>query len=344
MSRSDRGHLITALVVLALLASLPFVADSRYVIGQVILALFYAIVASQWNLLFGFAGVFSLGQMALFAFGGYVTAMLGFYLDWSMWLAMPVGAVATVLISLAIGLACLRLAGAYVALLTLAVAQVMYLLIVTDTDCFIMQGATCRQFTGGAVGFARFGDLGTRAIFKGDYIIANYAIVVALFAVTMAFTWAVIRSPLGLAFQALRDNPGCAVARGINRFSTQLLVFGASAFFTGLAGGLYAAHFQAIGPNVLSLSTLMFIIAIAVVGGIGKLWGPLVGAVILVLADEALREVGGDYRTLGLGLIIAAAMVLMPRGVIGLAEGLAARFRSTDTPARLAETPGSSHV
>ncbi|HEX2529153.1 MAG TPA: branched-chain amino acid ABC transporter permease [Geminicoccus sp.] len=344
MSRADRGHLITAVIVLVLLVSLPFVVDSRYILGQVILALFYAIVASQWNLLFGFAGVFSLGQMALFAFGGYVTAMLGFYGGWSMWLAMPVGAIGTVIFSLIIGLACLRLAGAYVALLTLAVAQVMYLLIVTDTDCFVMQGATCRQFTGGAVGFARFGDLGTRALFKANYLTANYAIVVALFAVTMLFTWAVIRSPLGLAFQALRDNPGCAVARGINRFSTQLVVFGASAFFTGLAGGLYAAHFQAIGPGVLSLSTLMFIIAIAVVGGIGKLWGPLVGAVILVLADEGMREMG-EFRTLGLGLIIAAAMVLMPRGVIGLVEGLVARFRPQPSqPDAAAPHAGTSHV
>ena len=344
MSRADRGHLITAVIVLAMLVALPFMVDSRYILGQVILALFYAIVASQWNLLFGFAGVFSLGQMALFAFGGYVTAMLGFYGGWSMWLAMPVGAVGTVVFSLLIGLACLRLAGAYVALLTLAVAQVMYLLIVTDTDCFVMQGATCRQFTGGAVGFARFGDLGTRALFKANFLTANYAVVVALFAVTMLFTWAVIRSPLGLAFQALRDNPGCAVARGINRFSTQLVVFGASAFFTGLAGGLYAAHFQAIGPGVLSLSTLMFIIAIAVVGGIGKLWGPLVGAVILMAADEGMREMG-EFRTLGLGLIIAAAMVLMPRGVIGLVEGLVARFRSPSSqPVAAAPSTGTSHV
>ena len=332
MTRSDLGNLITACCVLVILVGLPFLAGNRYVLGQVILALLYAIIATQWNLLFGFAGVFSLGQMALFAFGGYATAMFGFYLDWSMWLAMPVAAFGTVLFSLLIGVACLRLTGAYVALLTLAVAQVMYLLIVTDTDCFVMQGAICRQFTGGAVGFARFGDLGTRALFKGNYLIANYAVVAALFALTMAFTWAVIRSPLGLAFQALRDNPGCAVARGINRFSTQLTVFAASAFFTGLAGGIYAAHFQAIGPSVLSLSTLMFIIAVAVVGGIGTLWGPLVGVTILMLADEGLREVGGDFRALGLGLIIAAAMVLMPRGVIGLLVSLVGRL-SPRTPA-----------
>lgn len=319
LKRQDLGHLVIGCIVLVVAAALPFFVDSRYVIGQITLALFYAIVASQWNLLFGFSGVFSLAQMALFGFGGYGTAMLGFYFGLSVWWAMPLAAIATVLFSLVIGAACLRLSGAYTALLTLAVAQVMYLLIVTDTDCFVMVGTQCRQLTGGAVGFARFGDLGTRALFKAKYLVADYALVVALFAVTMLFTWLIIRGPIGLAFRALRDNPGCATARGISRFQMQLLVFGLSAFFTGLAGGLYAAHFNAIGPSVLSFSQLFFIIAMVVVGGIGRLWGPLVGAVVLVAADEAMREIG-EFRSLGLGLIIAAVMVLMPNGLIGLCE------------------------
>ncbi len=312
--------LIPFAVVAVLLAALPFATDSRYVIGQAILMLFYAIVASQWNLLFGFAGVFSLAQMALFGLGGYATAMLGTYFGWNVWLGMPLGAIAVTLFSLILGLACLRVAGAYVALLTLAVTQGIFVLIVTDTDCFQMVGATCRQLTGGAVGFARFGDLGTREIFGGrNFVTANYVLVAMLFLVTMAFTAAIVRGPVGLAFRALRDNPGCAEARGVNRFQMQLLVFAASAFFTGLAGGLYAAHFQSIGPGVFSLSTLLLIIAMAVVGGVGRVWGPFVGAVLLTLADEVMREFG-DYRALGLGLIIAAAIVLMPRGVLGLAD------------------------
>lgn len=340
MKREDLAHLLVGLVVLAAAIALPFYVDSRYVIGQVTLGLFYAIVASQWNLLFGFSGVFSLAQMALFGFGGYATAMLCFYFGLNVWAAMPLAAIATVLFSLVIGAACLRLSGAYIALLTLAVAQVMYLLIVTDTDCFVMVGTQCRQLTGGAVGFARFGDLGTRAMFKAKYLVADYALVVALFAVTMLFTWAIIRGPIGLAFRALRDNPGCAMARGISRFQMQLLVFGLSAFFTGLAGGLYAAHFNAIGPGVLSFSQLFFIIAMVVVGGIGRLWGPLVGAIVLVAADEAMREIG-EFRSLGLGIIIAAVMVLMPNGLIGLCESIFDRLRSR-SPAMTAEVPGDT--
>lgn len=328
MTQADRTQLLIGLVALAALIAVPFLTDSRYIVGQVLLGLFYAAIASQWNLLFGFAGVFSLAQMALFGFGGYVAAMLCFYLGMNIWAAMPLAAFAAAGFGLLLGLACLRLTGAYVALLTLAVAQAMYLLIVTDTECFMMIGTQCRQFTGGAVGFARFADLGTRELFGRDWLVANYALVVALFALVMAASWLIIRSPLGLAFQALRDNPGCAMARGVNRFQMQLWVFGFSAFLTGLAGAVYAAHFNAIGPGVLSLSTLLFVIAMVVVGGIGRLWGPLLGAVVLMGADEVLREFG-EFRALGLGLIIAVSMVAMPNGLIGVLERLGAlRARS----------------
>lgn len=324
--RDWRSVLFSA-AFLAVMAALPFLFGGRYLVGQLTLALFWAMVAVQWNLLFGFAGIFSLAQIAIFGFGGYAAAMSAFYFGLNIWAALPIAAFAATAFGLIIGLACLRLAGAYVALLTLAVSQALYLLIVTDTDCFVMTGTQCRQFTGGAVGFARFGDLGTRALFGGQWYVANYFIVLALFAAVMLASAAILRSPAGMAFQALRDNPVCAVARGVNRFRMQLAVFGLSAFFTGLAGAVYAAHFNAIGPGVLSLSNLLFIIAMAVVGGLGRLWGPVLGAIVLVGADEILREFG-DFRALGLGLIITAAMVLMPRGLMGTAEAGLARLRS----------------
>ena len=336
------GDVLMALAVLAALVAIPFVVESRYVLGQIILALFLSTVASQWNLLFGYAGVFSLAQMAIFGFGGYATAMLCVYFGLNVWAAIPLGAVAAVALSTVIGVACLRLSGVYVALLTLAIAQALYLLIVTDTECFTMVGSACRQFTGGAVGFARFGDLGTRAWLRARWLVGDYAIVSVLFGVTMLATYAIIHSPIGLAFRALKDNPGYAVARGVDRFQAQLLVFGLSAFFTGLAGGFYAAHFQAISPGILSLSQLLFIIAATVVGGVGSFWGPFVGTVVLMVADEGMRE-AGEFRTLGLGLIITAAIVLMPNGLVGRLADFGrwwrARGRRPDASMAQAATP-----
>ncbi|WP_158969803.1 branched-chain amino acid ABC transporter permease [Chachezhania sediminis] len=313
---SGRTDLLIALVLIVVAIAIPFQIDSRYVLGQIVLALFYACIASQWNLVFGFAGIFSLAPVAIFAVGGYATAMLCFFLGWSVWAALLPAALVAAVFSVLIGLACLRLTGVYVALLTLAVTQVMYLLIVTDTECFVQVGSVCRQLTGGPGGFSRFGDFGTRQLLKGDWMIGNYAIVCTLFVVIMVVTWVILKGPMGHAFRAIRDNPGYAVARGINRFRVQLLVFGLSAFLTGLAGGVYAAHFQVIGPTILQLPQLMFIIAIVVIGGTGTFWGPLVGTLVLMGADELMREVG-EFRTLGLGLIIAASIVLLPNGLVG---------------------------
>ncbi len=326
LSRNGSKDLLIALLLIIAAVILPMVIESRYVMGQIILALFYACIASQWNLVFGFAGVFSLAPLAIFAAGGYATAMLCFFLGWSVWAALLPGALVAVVFSILIGLACLRLSGVYVALLTLAVTQVMYLLIVTDTECFIQVGSVCRQLTGGPGGFSRFGDFGTRALLRGKWIIGNYAIVCTLFVIIMTVTWILIKSPMGHAFRAIRDNPGYAIARGVNRFRVQMLVFGISAFFTGLAGGVYAAHFQVIGPTILQLPTLMFIIAIVVVGGTGTFWGPLVGTVVLVGADELMREFG-QFRTFGLGIIIAGAIVLMPNGLVGRVRQLGTYFK-----------------
>lgn len=321
-----RLDLLFGLIFLLLAIAAPFVIESRYLLGQVILGLFWASVAVQWNLLFGYAGVFSLGQMAVFAVGGYGTAMLAHYLDWNIFIAIGGGAVVATVFSALVGLACLRLQGVYVALLTFAIAQVIYLLIVTDTSCFEMVATSCRQFTGGATGFARFGDFGTRQLLRGDWLMGNYAIVLVCFLLSLLASWIILHGPMGLAFKALRDNPAYAVARGINRFHTQLLVFGISAFFTGLTGGLYATHFQAIGPGIFSMSSLLFILAITVVGGVGSFWGPVVGTVVLMVADELMRE-AGQFRTIGLGLIIAAAVVLLPQGLVGRISDIAKRLR-----------------
>jgi branched-chain amino acid transport system permease protein len=320
-----RRDLVVGLVLLVVAAAVPLLSPGRYIVTQMTVFFLWATVVTQWNLVFGVAGIFSLAQMALFACGAYATAMLSLYLDWSLWAAMPVAALVTVVFSTLIGLACLRLRGAYVALLTLAIAQVMYVLIITDTDCFIMRGMTCQQFTGATTGLSRFGDLGFRKLLGGDWIYAHYFLTLALLVLAMIFSIAIIRGPLGLAFRALRDNPGYAVSRGISRFKYQLLVFALSAFFTGLAGAVYAAHFRVAGPNMFSPSLLLFLLSMIVVGGVGSIWGPLLGTALLMIADEGLNEIV-DYRNLGLGPLLVAFVILLPQGVTGAIASLRDRL------------------
>jgi branched-chain amino acid transport system permease protein len=325
MSPARRGSLIGGLL-LGVAVAAPFFLSGRYVMGQLTIFFIWATVVTQWNLVFGVAGVFSLAQMALFAFGGYTTAMLGLYAGWNLWAALPVGGLATIGLSLIIGLACLRLRGPYVALLTLAISQVMYLLIITDTACFYMEGVTCRNFTGGTRGFAKYGDFGFRELLGYKYMLmGDYYLALTVLALATVFSIFLIHGPMGAAFQALRDNPEYATSRGIGRFKFQMLVFASSAFFTGLAGGVYAGYYKVMGANTLYVSLLLFLLAMMVVGGLGRTWGPLLGAAALILADEALKDYP-DYRAMGVGAALVVFVLIWPNGIAGGIETVVQRI------------------
>ena len=312
-----RRDVLICLALVALMALVPALVGTRYVITQITLFFIWGVVVTQWNRVLGVAGVFSLAQMALFAVGAYGTAMLGYYLGWAMPAAMLAAALVTVAVSILIGLACLRLRGPYVALLTLAIAQVIYLMVVNDTACFTNPPSGCLPLFGGVRGFSRFGDLGFRDLLGSKWFVGQYYVGLALLLLAVLFSILLIRGPLGLAFKALRDNPGYAMSRGVGKLKYQLWVFGLSAFFTGLAGAFYAVQFGVVGPIVFSLNMLLFLLAMIVVGGMGTVWGPLLGAALLMLADEGMREIG-DWRDIGLGLILASFVIALPRGLAGL--------------------------
>ncbi len=315
---------LLALIVAILV---PFAWPTRYVIEEMTLFFVWATVVTQWNLVFGVAGVFSLAQMAIFAVGGYATGMLGLYLGWSLWLAMFAGGLAAAIFSALVGVACLRLRGAYVALLTLAITQTMYLLIITDTECFYMEGVTCRNFTGGTRGLTGYGDFGFHQLLPYKYTaFGDYFLALAVLCAATIFSVFIIRSPLGLAFQAMRDNAVYAISRGIGRFKYQLLVFAASALFTGLAGAVYAGHFRVMGANTLYLSQTLFLLSMMIIGGVGQIWGPLLGATALMVVDEVLKEFV-EWRLLGLGLMLVLFAVLWPNGLYGGLEALGRRLR-----------------
>jgi branched-chain amino acid transport system permease protein len=323
MSRRD---LAIGLVLIAVAIAFPWLGPPRYLIGTGVTLFCYAAVVSQWNLVFGVAGIFSLAQVAIFAFGAYVTAVLGRYAGWDLWYAFPVAGVAGVVFSLLIGLGCLRLRGIYVALLTLAIAQVMFVLIQTDAACSELNKkinpATCISFTGGAQGLGDFGSFGWRDTFGGRYWLwADYYTMLVLLVIAQVVAFVLINSRIGLAFKALRDNPELARSRGISQFKYQLLVFALSAFLTAVAGGFFAAHYQSVGTGLLSFNLLLFLISMLIVGGLGRPWGPLLGALLLMAGEEVLKE-AQEWRNIGLGLLLLVVMLVLPDGVAGALEWL----------------------
>ena len=314
-------HLMIGLVVIVAFAALPVFITQRYWLGEVVVFFIWAMVAMNWNLLMGHAGVFSLAQMLFFAVGAYGTAMVATFTGLSVWAAIPLAAASSMVLALVVGLACLRLTGAYVALLTYAIAEMIHVLIITDTDCFTLIRNNCQQLFGGATGFSRFDDFGFRPLLKQDWMLGNYYTVLVAFGVTITAVVVIIHGRLGLAFRAIRDNVGYASSRGIDRKNYQVAAFAISALLTGLAGGVYAGHFRFAGPSLFEFSTLMFILAIVVVGGLGSTWGPLVGTGIMMIVVEVSKEMG-DSRNLVLGLALVVFVVLLPKGLAQLTTGL----------------------
>ncbi|MEZ5751716.1 MAG: branched-chain amino acid ABC transporter permease [Paracoccaceae bacterium] len=310
-------HLLLSVVIVACFALLPLVLTQRYFLGEVIVFFLWAMVALNWNLLMGHAGVFSLAQMLFFATGAYAVAMSTSYMDLSIWAAIPLGALVAALAAFFIGLACLRLTGAYVALLTFAIVGMVHVLIITETECFAIVRNSCQQLFGGAPGFSQFTDFGFRPMLRGNWILGNYYAALTAFALCLVVVVVVIHGRLGLAFRAIRDNVGYASSRGINRRKYQIAAFCISALMTGLAGAIYAAHFRAAGPSLFDFSTLLFVLSMVVVGGVGSTWGPLVGAGTMMLIIEFSKSMG-DARNLILGVSLVIFVVALPKGLAGL--------------------------
>ena len=327
--RSAKRDVWTGLAVCTAALLYPLLNPGNYVLSQFALLFIWAAVVTQWNLVFGIGGILSLGHMAIFAIGGYTTAMVGLYLNWNLWAALPIGALASVVASVLMGAATLRLRGPYVAIMTLAISQVLYSLILTDVECFTYKQQVCINFSGGATGLSRYGDFGFNQMLGFKHrVLGDYYLCLALLVVGSAFAFLVVYSALGATFRALRDNRICAEARGVDAVKYQLLVFGMSGVFTGLAGGVYAGVNHSLGPDVLSPVLLLFVLSMMVVGGRGTKWGPILGAAALMLADIILRDFPA-IRVGGLSLIIILFMIFLPRGLAGLVDDIF-RWRPTD--------------
>jgi branched-chain amino acid transport system permease protein len=299
---------------------LPFLDHSRSFLSTVILLFIWASIVTQWNLIFGVAGIFSLAQMAVFCIGGYTAAMLSLYFGWSLWFTSVLGALMAVLVSAIIGAATIRLRGAYVALLTLGVAVVMQVMIMSDSKCFYYEGVTCYNFTGGPRGLSSFGDFGFRDWLGYKVsLLAKYYLALLLLVLGTIFVLFIIRGPFGYAFRALRDSDTNARSQGINRVKYQILVFALSGFFTGLAGAFYAGHYKTIGPTMLDFPVLLLLLAMMVIGGLGRPWGPLFGCILLMVIDDLLK-VYAEWRYIGMGAITIFFIILMRQGVVGLIE------------------------
>jgi branched-chain amino acid transport system permease protein len=287
-------------VILLLVILYPLLGAKPYHLHLFILFFIWAMVASSWNLLNGISGINSLGNIGFMAIGGYGSAILAKTFGLPTLLTIPLGGIMSmILVTLFLGLPTLRLKGVYIALLTLIFADTLPTLL-TQT----------RSVTGGAVGLHEI-----PPFFAGAGKVQNYYICLAAFLVMLYVIHRLIKSNTGLAFIALRDSENLATSLGVSRFRERVKVFAISALLSGLAGGFYVHSLGDISPTTLAIEPFLMGIAMMELGGIGTLFGPVLGAAIIVFGSEFLR-LADILRMTILGGLICLTILFFPGGLM----------------------------
>jgi branched-chain amino acid transport system permease protein len=297
------------------LALLPVVVRNSFFIHVAILILMWTLLGAAWNVLGGFAGQVSFGHAALFGIGSYVTIILYLKAGLAPWWGIPLGGLAAALVSLPIGLLCFRLRGPYFSLATLAVAEIVKLV-----------ALNWEAVTNGPVGFlitelppVRL--LGWAVDWEQKW--PFYAVAALLALSGLAATAWLRASRLGAYLVAIRENEDAAEAVGIDTVRAKVLTLALSAFLAGMGGGFYAFYFRYVDPDaVLHLSISMEMVFIAMVGGLGTVGGPLIGAVFLTTIGEAVRQRFQVGHLIFYGLFMMLAIRYMPEGIWGRAHRL----------------------
>jgi len=288
-----------AALAVGVLAAVPFVTDSEFLLNTLIFIFLFGAMGHGWNILGGYAGQVSLGHAVMFAAGAYTTAILFVYYGITPIVGIPVGGLVAVVVGLALGAATFRLRYHYFAMATLAAA------LIVRTIFFRW------DWVGGATGIEYpFGELGTLAslTFRGNlpyyYLIGGFALL------TTVFVYVMDRSKLGTYLKAINMDEEAAEGAGIDAFRYKSYAMALSSLITGLSGGLYAQYVLYIDPaSTLRLLRNIDIIMVAIVGGVGTVLGPLVGAGVFITVREYTRTTLSGTQT-GLGYVIFGFVLL----------------------------------
>ena len=329
--RAPRAAAAVVVVILLALVLLPAVAGRNLI--QDLIFLFYMLALAQcWNLLAGYAGLISVGQQAFVGLGGYLLFALTLIGGINPLLAIPLAGIVSAWFALPTALIVFRLRGAYFAIGTWVVAEV-YRLVFAQVKP--LGGGTGTSLTPavtssvpGIEWVKTLLDLRTPA--ARDVI--SYWTALALMAGTLAFVYVILRSRRGLALGAIRDHEGAASGLGVDIYRIKLAIYVATAAVTGMIGALIYLQKARISPDAAFsvLDWTAYVIFITVIGGIGTMEGPAIGAVIFYLVQRYLADFGASYLIL-LGTLGILVMLFAPRGLWGL---LAERYDLTLFPTR----------
>lgn len=293
--RRPSALITLAAAVLALV--LPLFVQT-YWLHVVIIAYFYAILASSWALLAGYGGQFSFGHMAFMAIGAYTTGLLTITFEIPILAGIFLGTLAAGIAGLAIGGLTLRFKAAYLALFTIAFSEILRTVIRAEA-----------QITRG--------DRGLRVppLFNSLTRIPEYYVMLAVLFGSLIFMYWLVQSRVGLFLRAIREDEEAAAARGVDVVRYKILTFVVTSMIAGLAGTIFAHYITIITPNIMVIPQMGLVIAMAIIGGVESLVAAAIGAIFVQIALELLREFG-PWRLVIFGALLIITLRFARDGLL----------------------------
>ena len=300
-----RIYLVVSILVLA---ALPWLIATPYWRGILVLCAMNVLLALSLNLVIGYTGQLNLGQSAFFGIGAYVSTVLIKSYGWNFWLAAVVAVGAAGLLGLALAAFAVRLRGHYLAIASLGFAVITYQVLVNWEN--VTQGV--RGIYGIMPPFSH-----PAALF---YLVAGIAVLVYILIDNL------VRSPVGDTLRAIREDEVSAASLGINRALWKAFAFGVGAAIAGLAGCFYPGFVGTLVPDAFNIVESFTMMAMVIVGGMGTMVGPVVGAIVLTFLPELLRGLG-ELRLMIYGIALTLVVLFMPGGIVQAWMALRARLR-----------------
>lgn len=313
MRQTQKKKILTAAVCLVLLAAaLAGLRNQQYILTLLNFACMYMISVSGLDILFGYSGQISLGHAAFYAAGAYTSALLTTKLGVPVWVAILAACLVSLVLGFIVALPASKLIHHFLALLTIAVGQLVYVVL------------SRASFTNAMVGVSKIPDISIFGfVLKNNFRFLVFMIVmVALF---LLIKQRIVDSRVGRAFLAIRENPVAAGGIGINVQRYKIMAFAISAVFTGFAGAMYAHFVGFISPETFTSSQSVMFMTMLLFGGMGNFAGPLIGATVITLLNESLQTLG-SYRMLVYGAFILAVLLFLPHGISGVIDILKLRL------------------
>lgn len=305
--KRNRIAMVGAAVLFILLALFPLSITKTYFLHVVILCIVYSCITSAWNMIAGYAGVFSFGFQALFGMGAYVSALLSINLGWSPWLTMWIGALAAMCVGAVVAIPSLKLKLLpYICIATMCMGEIIRIIIANWTE-----------LTRGEMGLTNIPKL-----FADGNRYKYYYAALVMFAAVLAVVVKIVNSPMGMSLQAMKGSQEASESLGINIPGTKVRIYMIGAFIAGLVGAFYAHYMCILTPTAALGSSLMTsYVAMSLIGGIGTIVGPVLGSFLVTVGLELLRALD-DYRMIVYALLIIVTIIFLRAGIWGSIKNL----------------------